>query len=626
MIMVTAGHVDHGKTTLIQALTGIDTDRLPEEKRRGMTIDLGYAFMNVSRESRLAFVDVPGHEKFINNMLVGVSHAKHALLIIAADDGVMPQTREHLAILQLLNLASLTIVISKCDKVEPSQLERVEQQIDLLLANLDVCQYRFAVSALSMQGIEPLKQHLCQLAVTELARQNEIDSAFRMTIDRVFSVKGAGVVVTGTVISGTVNIDDKLYCSGQSQPLRVRSIHAQGQVAEQGSAQQRVALNLTGIDNHQLPQRGDWLTQLPQIEKSTRVTALFKGEITPTHWQSVHFHHGGEHCIGRIAYLAAADQQGHLVELQFEQPLLLTQLDTIVIRDAGAKQTLGGAQVLELVPPNRGKRKPERITYLNQLAQSVTPLAALQVSSRHTSLSQTDCCWAWQLLPVQIKLMASELGLQQIDDQLIDPERYQQMATRLYQVIAQYHQTHQDELGLGRSRLARMSHLTVPDNVIFHLLKQLCEQTKLQSSRGLYHLPQHQISLTTQELPLWQQMQTLLLEQQQPLWVTDFAKQLNCEPQTIRSLCYKLVQIGELTTVVKDRYLLSLQVYQYAALIRAYMSNHTVLATADFKQLINLGRKVSIQVLELFDRSGFTRRCYGDNCRTIRDTELYSEH
>ncbi len=238
MILVTAGHVDHGKTSLIRALTGQNTDRLPEEKRRGMTIDLGYAFMPFADGQRLAFIDVPGHEKFINNMLVGVSHARHALLVLACDDGVMPQTREHLQILAMLPLKSLTLVLTKSDLVERARIDEVAAESEALLCEFALkASGVFSVSASNGQGIDSLREHILALASSELQLEKacvaaDAQQAFRMTMDRAFSVKGAGWVVTGTVISGSANVGDNLYSSGQKDKLRIRGIHCQGQESQ----------------------------------------------------------------------------------------------------------------------------------------------------------------------------------------------------------------------------------------------------------------------------------------------------------------------------------------------------------------------------------------------------------
>ena len=215
MIIVTAGHVDHGKTSLIQALTGTDADRLPEEKKRGMTIELGYAFMDLADGERLAFVDVPGHSKFINTMLAGVSCAKHALLIIACDDGVMPQTHEHLAILQLLNLEHLIVVLTKQDKVDSDRVEMVKLEVNELLATHQRQTDIYVVSAQTGFGISQLCTAITELAQKQITKlkQTREQASFRMAIDRAFSVKGAGLVVTGTVISGQVSQGQSLYLS-----------------------------------------------------------------------------------------------------------------------------------------------------------------------------------------------------------------------------------------------------------------------------------------------------------------------------------------------------------------------------------------------------------------------------
>lgn len=644
MIIVTAGHVDHGKTTLIQGLTGTDTDRLPEEKRRGMTIDLGYAFMDINRNARLAFIDVPGHEKFINNMLTGVSHAKHAMLVVACDDGVMPQTREHLDILNLLPLESLTLVLTKCDIATSEQIAATQAELNQVLDSAihlrALPRHFFAVSGKSRVGIAELKDHLCDLANADAINAvSHGNMTFRMNLDRVFTVKGAGIVATGTVLTGAVTIDDKLYCSGQSSSLRVRSIHAQGRQTDTGKAGERVAVNLVGHDNHRLPARGDWLTALQQPDRVSRVTCVFTGSMTLKHWQSVHCHHGASHCLGRIAYLAPLtdrcinhdmnNDQQHLIELQLDKPLLLTQLDTLVIRDASGQNTLGGARVLELNPPLRGKRKADRLAYLSELAiEQVTDSSKahqhLLIQARHHGVNAQEFSWNWQLTADAVSQLAKDQQLCQIDQHIIHPQTLETLQNRLLEVVTQYHETHTDELGLGRNRLQRMSHSTLANSVVNYAIDELCRHHLLQGSRGLIHRPQHQLSLSQDEQQIWQKMQHLYAEKAEPLWVSDFSQHVQLEPKALKALCYKLVQLGYLTAVIKDRYVQTASLYDFASKIRAHLTHHQVLETAEFRQLINMGRKVSIQLLELFDRTGFTQRKFRANSRTIRDAEMYT--
>src|SRR5438067_4569739 len=241
MIVATAGHVDHGKTSLVRALTGIDTDRLPEEKRRGMTIDLGFAYTGA-----IGFIDVPGHERFIHNMLAGVSGIDFALLVVAADDGVMPQTREHLAILDLLRIPRGAVAITKIDRVAPERLGEVHSEITALLCATPLGGApMFPLSSVTGEGVEPLRQHLQNAARSTLDRKS--GGNFRLSVDRCFTIAGAGLVVTGTALSGEVKLGDEVRVLLGASSARVRSLHAHNAAAERGKAGQRLALNLAGL-------------------------------------------------------------------------------------------------------------------------------------------------------------------------------------------------------------------------------------------------------------------------------------------------------------------------------------------------------------------------------------------
>ena len=278
MIIATAGHVDHGKTSLLHALTGTDADRLPEEKKRGMTIDLGYAYLPTPDGGMVGFIDVPGHERFLGNMLAGVGGVRHALLVVAADDGVMPQTREHLAILQLLRLDSLTVAISKSDLADAAQLERVLAQTRQTLAAPGLPPaILFPVSAVSGAGIDALRRHLLQLPSGDLGAERR----FRLAIDRAFIIGGAGLVVTGTAWGGRVEVGDTLWLSGKEVPMRVRGLHVQNQPARQGQAGQRIALNLSGEAEKQDIQRGDWLLAAAPPAPAARVSVRLRLTAAP---------------------------------------------------------------------------------------------------------------------------------------------------------------------------------------------------------------------------------------------------------------------------------------------------------------------------------------------------------
>ena len=350
MIIATAGHVDHGKTTLLQAITGVNADRLPEEKARGMTIDLGYAYWPQPDGSVPGFIDVPGHEKFLSNMLAGVGGIDHALLVVACDDGVMAQTREHLAILQLTGNPALTVALTKADRVDAARIDAVRQEV---LATLNDFGWEeaalFVTAATEARGIEELRAHLLQLP----ARAHPQHQRFRLALDRAFTVKGAGLVVTGTALSGEVQVGDTLWLTGVNKPMRVRGLHAQNQPTARAHAGQRIALNIAGDAEKDDLTRGDWLLSVMPPEPSERVIVALQSHAALTQWQPLHIHHAASHITGRVSLL-----DNNLAELVLDTPLWLADNDRLVLRDISARETLAGARVVALHPPRRGKRKP----------------------------------------------------------------------------------------------------------------------------------------------------------------------------------------------------------------------------------------------------------------------------
>lgn len=375
MIIATAGHVDHGKTSLVHAITGIDTDRLEEEKSRGLTIDLGFAYQHEDQQPTLGFVDVPGHIRFINNMLAGVSGIDHALLIVAADDGPMPQTQEHLDILDLLKVESGTIVITKVDRVSAERVSEVMELVRSLVAGTSLAgSTLFAASGTTGQGVKELKAHLLQEAGKITARTSA--GNFRLSIDRRFNVKGSGLVVTGSVFAGQVKVGDELTLSPAKIPVRVRGIHAQNKKTDLGQTGDRCAINLTGSNLHRdLVHRGDWLVHpalaVPTSRFDGQIKILRRSGISIKHLTSVHVHCGASHVTGRIALLEGQQlnegDQG-LVQLITEEPLCLCHGDRFIIRDQAARFTLGGGLVLDPFAPGRGRARPARIEILKAMA------------------------------------------------------------------------------------------------------------------------------------------------------------------------------------------------------------------------------------------------------------------
>lgn len=614
MIIATAGHVDHGKTTLLHAITGVNADRLPEEKKRGMTIDLGYAYWPLPDGRVLGFIDVPGHEKFLANMLAGVGGIDHALLVVACDDGVMAQTREHLAILRLSGRPALTVALTKADRVDEARVEEVRQQLDEELTRQGWQQAPvFVTAAPQSQGIDALRAHLLALRPDEHA----VTRRFRLAVDRAFSVKGAGLVVTGTALGGQVAVGDTLWLTGADAPVRVRGLHAQNQPAEQAQAGQRIALNISGDVSKDQVARGDWLlAQKPPIAAERILVALDK-DLPIKHWQPLHLHHAASHITGRVSLLSDG-----LAELILDRPLWLAENDRLVLRDIGARQTLGGARVLSLTTPKRGKRQPEYLAWLAALAQADDDCQVLALHLPKGALDLAAFAWARQLTEKPLAKLLASHELLIAGDRALAQENAQLDQQRLLQVLAEYHQQHADQLGLGRARLRRMAVPQLSEALTFMMIDRLLAAGLLSNTRGWLHLPEHGLAFSAEEQILWARIEPLFGDE--AWWVRDLAAELGEDEAWVRTTLRKAAQLGHVTAVVVDRYYLSQRIEQFAALIRELDETQGSANAADFRDRLGVGRKLAIQVLEFFDRSGFTRR--KGNQHLLRDSGLYTRH
>lgn len=611
MIIATAGHVDHGKTSLLQAITGINADRLPEEKVRGMTIDLGYAYWPQPDGQVIGFIDVPGHEKFLANMLSGIGGIDRALLVVAADDGVMPQTREHLAILQLSGQPALTVAITKCDSVDDARRAGVEQQIRQLTQELGWQQIAlFSTSIHSQAGISELSDHLRQLP----ARTLETGRRFRLAIDRVFNVKGAGVVVTGTALGGSVSVGDALWLSGMNKAVRVRGLHAQNQPTERAQAGQRIALNLSGGVEKERVTRGDWLLSDAPAQPYDRLLVALTLHHALRQGQPLHLHHAASHITGRISLL-----QDNLAELLLDKPLWLTDNDRLILRDISARETLGAARVLLLTPPKRGKRQPAFIRWLKQLenADSAVEKVTLLLEQRPRTAEELE--WLLQLSPGALSEVLTAVAPDIAGDYLLPQKDARQWQTELLVALENYHNEHDDRPGIGRDRLRRIALPNLPESLVLALIAALLDKQALRNNHGWLHLPDFEIGFDDREDALWQQVRPLFGDQ--AWWVRDLAAQAGCEEAPMRQLLRKAAQGGEIVAIVKDRYFAQPQIVRFADIIRERAASALSTSAADFRDRLGVGRKLAVQILEFFDRCGFTRR--KGNEHLLRDGQMF---
>jgi selenocysteine-specific elongation factor len=639
MIIGTAGHIDHGKTSLVRALTGIETDRLAEEKARGITIELGYAYQPVDAAdpagARLGFVDMPGHERFIHTMLAGATGISYALLVIAADDGVMPQTREHLHILQLLGMRHGAVVLTKTDLVSNARVAQVTGELQHLLAGTFLNDAPvFAVSTLSGDGVPALKTCLADVArrwhgdhpPQDCAAEVQ-DGQFRLALDRCFSLDGRGTIVTGTVYAGTLRIGDTVNVlpSQRDRPMltaRVRGMHAMNQTVEQCSAGQRVSLNLVGLERSAL-HRGDWIVADTITHLSERLVvdlALLADSKPLRHWSAVHVHVGAAHATARVALLQGdllLPGSGMLAELALDVPLHVCHGDRVVLRDASAQQTIGGGVVLDACVPVRGKRSATRLALLAAQREPLAIDALRRTLVLDASGLDVAVFAANRNLSVPfVQSLLAQLGAVAVSTDTghhaFAADRWQQLQQAVLTTLAALHAREPDYVGVERERLRRIALPTVPPAVFRELLRALLQEQHIVAiSHVFIALPSHTVAFSDDEQVLWQRIIPLLSEQAfQPPRVRPLAVSLGKDEEQMRRLLGKAARLGYTYRIAHDHFFLDTAVRTLAAHVQTLADTGGEASVALFRDRIGTGRKLAVEILEFFNRVGYTRRIH----------------
>ena len=603
MIITLAGHVDHGKTSLVRALTGVETDRLAEEKRRGLTIDLGFAYLETP-QGTLGFVDVPGHHKFIHNMVAGVASRQFALLVIAADDGPMPQSREHLQILELLGLSGGVIALTKADRVSAERLVAARQEIQQLTANsfLNNAQ-TITTSVETGEGLEQLRE---LLVGAQAEKDSGPDEPFRLAIDRAFTVTGAGVVVTGTVQSGTVRIDESLRLFPHNSEVRVRGLRAQNKAVDTAAAGERCAINIAGIDIDSV-ERGQWLTSLnstgsQQFTLDLQVLDDFPRPVR--HWLPVHVYHASSHSTGHIALL----QEGRMapgsiaaVEIITNEPLLVARGDRLVIRDQGLDRTLGGGAVLAPQSIAGRRRSSQRLLRL-KADQAAT---AEEAFTRHLGLGEVDLqrfTEVWRVDDKSLNRLLENNGCRKIESFAVSEQDWINHLKTLTDNISERHRNDPSLQGLKQSDLTGV----IPESLLPAALLQLVSNRRLENRTGRYLPASHQVDLSDAERTLLTKV-TRHLDQAQPPSLGDLAKLLRQPiPQLAKGLL-PLVVKKQLVKISDSRYYLPTRVKPLAELAMK-LGTAGPFTVREYRDASGIGRNVAIEVLEYFDSRGFTRR------------------
>jgi selenocysteine-specific elongation factor len=627
MIVGTAGHIDHGKTSLVYALTGIDTDRLKEEKIRGISIELGYAYTPLGNGEMLGYVDVPGHERLVHTMAAGAGGIDFALLVIAADDGVMPQTREHVSILELLGITRGAVALTKIDTVDEARAREAGAQIAAFIersALRDVSIFPLNAAGRDDPGVAALRAHLHSVAAAWPARCT--DGLFRLAIDRVFTLPGRGTIAAGTVHAGQVRVGDSVAIMPGGRMARVRSIHAQSREADAGAAGQRCALNLTGIERADL-RRGDWLADPRALAVSTRLdvslTWLEARKVGDR--AAIHVHLGTAHGTAHVVPLQG-DRSSAVAKLRaqlvFDRPICAAAGDRFVVRDAQARHTIGGGVVIDPCAPAKRRRSPARSAYLDAIQDLLAGegLATL-LRSAPFGVAMQDLVRLCGREPQQIVLPAGTRMVATASGDFALPEpAWSDLAAHALRALREFHPENPDEPGIDRGRWRRMTAPEVLDGIWRVLVDELLQQGAVQRSGHWLHLPGHRVEFSESQRPLLEKLQAAMAAARfDPPWVRELAKTLQVQEEEIRTVLRKCASLGDMHQVVRDLFYHRDSVQALARVLEELESAHGVIEAARFRDAVGLGRKRAIQILEFFDRVGYTRRI-GDGRKLRADS------
>jgi selenocysteine-specific elongation factor len=621
VVVGTAGHIDHGKTSLVKALTGIDTDRLPEEKARGITIDLGFAFLEEPGGLTIEIVDVPGHERFVKNMLAGVGGIDLAMLVIAADEGVMPQTREHLAICSLLHIKAGLIALTKADMVEPDWLELVREDVagavrDTFLAGAPI----LPVSAKTGQGLDELRAALRTLA--QSVPQRGTDQLPRLPIDRVFTVRGFGTVVTGTLTAGALGVDDRVEVFPRKTEAKIRGLQTHGHPVTSARAGQRTAVNLQGLERAAIA-RGDVVGLPGTLVPSMLVDGtleLLKDAARPLRSRArVRFHVGTSEIMARAILLdrtELAPGETSFARFRLEGQLVARPGDRFVVRSYSPVVTIGGGTLLDVDPPRFKRRGPALVAHLT-LLQTGDPEAVLEEHVRHVGAAGVRLATLAGRVafgPAQLKglldaLQAAGRVIAVERDWFIHPESFARLSTLVVDTLTAFH--HAGPLKPGMSREELRSRAGGADERVFaFLLSALSADGTVKTERDKVRLASHEVRLSPDQQRVVDRLEDdfLRAEAAPPSAEEALGRAGLGGGDEEHELFQVLVQAGKLVRVKESLFFHARALDTIQTKLVALLRERKEIGPADIKDLLGISRKYAIPLLEFFDQRRVTAR------------------
>ena len=631
IIVGTAGHIDHGKTALVKALTGVDADRLPEEKQRGITIDIGFAELKLD-ELNVGFVDVPGHEKFVKNMLAGASGIDLVLLVVAADAGVMPQTREHFEICRLLEIKSGLIVLTKTDLVDEELLELVNLEVAELVENSFLEHAPVVeVSAKNGDGIEELKSTLKSLAAKIPARKNE--TIARLPVDRSFSVKGFGAVVTGTLISGEISETQELELLPIARKVRVRGLQTHGKSVKSAHAGQRTAVNLGGIEQSEI-ERGMVLAESGVLRPTQIFDALIEvlkdAKKSLKSRQRVRVHIGTIEALARVQVLNETGEiergAKSFVQLRLEIPIVCIPNERFIIRSYSPQITIAGGKVLVSNAARHRRKDAENVVkYLQNLMDAGTQndkaktvklyLDAAGEHGLNFNDLQSKTGWRGEILKKSLAENVEKRAVIEAEKSFVSRTPFENLKTRTLNEIEGFHKKEPLAKGILRETLREKIFAHLPLEIFRATLESLQKENKIAAEKDIVRAAAHNLELSSEETILRGKLESVyrVAKLEAPKLedaLLESIKGTRLNREHARKIFQLLLNSGELVKISEEFYFARTEIDQLIAQLKAFAakSSDQLIDVSQFKDIAGVSRKFAIPILEYFDREKITRR------------------
>lgn len=629
IVVGTAGHIDHGKTALVQALTGINADRLPEEKQRGITIDLGFAEL-AEGDVRIGFIDVPGHERFVKNMLAGASGIDLVLLVIAADEGVMPQTREHFEICRLLDVKSGIIVITKKDMVDEELLELVRlETAELVHGSFLENAPMFDLSSKTGEGISDLKQGL--FAAAQKVRSRSDEAVTRLPIDRSFSVKGFGTVITGTLASGHIAEADELELLPSGRRVRVRGLQAHGKTVHEAFAGQRTAINLGGIDHHDI-MRGMVLSEpgilQPMQIFDAEVEVLPDAPHALRSRQRVRVHLGTAEALARLAVLNETREiePGHsgFVQFRLESPVATIPGERFIVRSYSPQMTIAGGRILHTFA-RKHRRKDAEITGVllkglaRTLGSSVEMLGLMVKAAGEHGISraeiQTQTGWRDEIVDHAVTENVKAATINEADGVFVAHAVFENFKSKVVEAIKLHHSREPLSRGLSRELLREKVFKHVPAEIVRAVTAELERAGTITAERDVFRLAAHSAQLSEPERRAFDHIRAAYQKAQLEVpkldeVLSDVSREARMDKREARKVFQLFLNSGEIVGVTDEYFFPAAAIDTLVDKLRQFADTTAdrMIDVPRFKEIASISRKYAIPLLEYFDRQKITRR------------------